>query len=106
MYPKKDGIGTPASSAIDFTMKLGAFPMYVLAPMNTDPVAIACRKAWFSAIKRRIASCSGTPGYSRPRAVDRNVRYVGALSRNDDRPPLAQKNCAGARTAWTTNAKA
>src|SRR6184192_1571830 len=45
MYPKNDGIGTPASSAIDFTMKLGAFPMYVFAPMKTDPVAIACRNA-------------------------------------------------------------
>ena len=27
MYPKKEGIGTSDSSAIDFTMKLGAFPM-------------------------------------------------------------------------------
>src|SRR5207237_8052450 len=99
MYPKNDGIGTPASSAIDFTMKLGAFPMYVFAPMKTDPVAIACRKAWFSAMRRWIASRSVTPGYSRPSAVDRKVRYVGALSRNDDRIPLAQKKCAGSRTA-------
>src|SRR5213075_758921 len=45
MYPKNDGIGTPASSAIDFTMKLGAFPMYVFAPMKTDPVAIAFLQA-------------------------------------------------------------
>jgi hypothetical protein len=27
IYPKKLGIGVPASSAMDRTMKLGAFPM-------------------------------------------------------------------------------
>jgi len=27
MYPKNDGIGTPASSAIVLTMKFGALPM-------------------------------------------------------------------------------
>ena len=27
MYPKKEGIGMPDSSAIDLTMKFGAFPM-------------------------------------------------------------------------------
>jgi len=27
IYPKKLGIPTPASSAMDFTMKLGAFPI-------------------------------------------------------------------------------
>jgi len=34
MYPKKDGIFTSFSSAIAFTMKFGAFPMYVFAPMR------------------------------------------------------------------------
>ena len=41
IYPKKDGIWIPFSSAMDLTMKLGAFPMYVLAPMNTAPAEIA-----------------------------------------------------------------
>jgi len=41
MYPKKDGIFTSFSSAIAFTMKFGAFPMYVFAPMKTEPVEIA-----------------------------------------------------------------
>ena len=41
MYPKKLGIATPLSSAIDFTMKFGAFPIYELAPMNTAPTEMA-----------------------------------------------------------------
>jgi len=41
MYPKKLGMFTPASSAIDFTMKLGALPIYVLAPMKTAPAEMA-----------------------------------------------------------------
>jgi hypothetical protein len=31
----------------------------------------------------------------RPEAAAVNVRYVGALSRNEDRMPVAQKNCHG-----------
>ncbi|GEM_PF-2761319 len=32
MYPKKDGILTPASSAIALTMKLGPLPIEVFTP--------------------------------------------------------------------------
>ena len=74
--------------------------------MNTEPVAIARKYAACASISRGIATSSPTPGYRRPSAVDRNVRYVGALSRNDERIPLAQKKCAGSRTARTTNAMA
>ena len=31
----------PDDSDIDLTIKLGAFPIYVLAPMNTAPAEIA-----------------------------------------------------------------
>ena len=31
----------PDDSDIDLTIKLGAFPMYVLAPINTAPAEIA-----------------------------------------------------------------
>ena len=41
IYPKNDGIRTPFSSDIDFTIKFGAFPIYVFAPMNTAPHEIA-----------------------------------------------------------------
>jgi hypothetical protein len=41
MYPKKLGMATSASSAIDLTIKFGALPIYVFAPMNTDPADIA-----------------------------------------------------------------
>ena len=43
IYPKKDGMRIPFSSAIDFTMKFGALPIYVLAPINTAPQEIAER---------------------------------------------------------------
>ncbi len=41
MYPKKLGIDIFCSSAIDLTIKLGAFPMYVLAPIKTAPADMA-----------------------------------------------------------------
>ena len=41
IYPKKLGIRMPLASAIPLTRKLGAFPMYVLAPMNTAPTEMA-----------------------------------------------------------------
>ena len=41
MYPKKLGIFISFSSAIDLTMKFGAFPIYVKAPKKTAPVDIA-----------------------------------------------------------------
>ena len=33
----------PADSEIDLTIKLGAFPIYVLAPIKTAPAEIARR---------------------------------------------------------------
>ena len=41
IYPKNDGIWIPFSSEIAFTIKLGAFPIYVFAPINTAPQEIA-----------------------------------------------------------------
>jgi hypothetical protein len=43
MKPKNDGIRAPLCSAMDFTMKFGAFPMYVIAPKNTAPMLMALR---------------------------------------------------------------
>ena len=43
IYPKKPGILTPFSSAMDLTIKLGALPIYVPAPINTAPQDIAVR---------------------------------------------------------------
>ena len=40
-YPKKLGISMPADSEMDFTIKFGAFPMYVFAPINTAPEEMA-----------------------------------------------------------------
>ena len=40
-YPKKLGISIPDDSDIDFTMKFGALPIYVLAPIKTAPAEIA-----------------------------------------------------------------
>ena len=39
----KDGIFTPLSSAMLFTMKLGPLPMYVREPKNTAPMQMARR---------------------------------------------------------------
>ena len=43
IYPKKEGIRIPFSSEIDFTIKFGALPIYVLAPINTAPQEIAIK---------------------------------------------------------------
>jgi len=40
-YPKKEGISIPDDSEIDFTIKLGALPIYVFAPMKTAPAEMA-----------------------------------------------------------------
>ena len=40
-YPKNEGIRIPFSSAMDLTMKFGALPIYVFAPINTAPQEIA-----------------------------------------------------------------
>ena len=51
MYPKKLGISIFCDSAIDFTIKLGAFPMYVFAPINTAPAEIANSVSYLIVVK-------------------------------------------------------
>jgi len=68
IYPKKLGMFTPPSWAMAFTIKLGAFPIYVVAPKNTAPVEIAKRYVLFSVIKLATAcghiyDNSACPGY-------------------------------------------
>tara|TARA_Y100000816_G_C25747499_1_gene393209 strand:+ start:135 stop:368 length:234 start_codon:yes stop_codon:yes gene_type:complete len=50
-YPKKLGIFTPEVSAIDLTIKLGALPIYVFAPIKTAPAEMAKRVFARSPIK-------------------------------------------------------
>ena len=40
-YPKKLGISIPDDSDIDLTMKFGALPIYVFAPIKTAPAEMA-----------------------------------------------------------------
>ena len=91
IYPKKDGMRIPFSSAIDFTMKFGALPIYVLAPINTAPQEIAS-----SIICGTIPTlvCRPAVAPSVP-AVVRNTRYVGVLSRKLDMAPVTQNICHG-----------
>ena len=44
MQEKKPGIFIPFSSAIDFTIKLGPLPIYVIDPKNTAPTQMAFNK--------------------------------------------------------------
>src|ERR1039458_3648713 len=41
MYPKNEGITTPACSAMDLTIKFGPLPIYVHPPKNTAPTEMA-----------------------------------------------------------------
>src|SRR5208283_6092546 len=50
MYPKNDGMATPACSAMDFTIKFGPLPIYVHAPKNTAPMEIAFKYTSWLAI--------------------------------------------------------
>ena len=82
IYPKKLGILTPLCSAIDLTIKLGPFPMYVKAPKNTAPNDMA-----------RKISC-GTPAtitasvaWGMPCATVWNATAVGELSKKADKNP-------------------
>src|SRR6184192_357083 len=59
--------------------------------MNTEPVAIARKYAAWASISRGIATSSPTPGYRRPSAVDRNVRYVGAFEERRKDPARPEK---------------
>ena len=84
MYPKNDGISIPSCSAIDFTMKLGPLPIYVIDPKNTAPIEIAFKNGSVASFKP-----SGD-------AISLNTIAVGALSRNDDNKPVAYTYCHGA----------
>lgn len=58
------------SSAMDFTIKFGAFPIYVFAPMNTAPqeIAISMEFAIGTALlTRSVVACSDM-------AVSKNTR--------------------------------
>src|SRR2546426_5615838 len=75
-------------------MKFGPFPIYVFAPMKTDPHETAISNC----SPRRLAnnvlrSSKRLP--TNPEAIAVNVRYVGALSKKLDRTPESQKNCQG-----------
>ena len=55
-YPKKLGIAIPDASDIDFTIKFGAFPIYVFAPIKTAPAEMANKVLGMSFI-----NTEGTP---------------------------------------------
>jgi hypothetical protein len=80
-YPKKLGISIPDDSEIDFTIKLGALPIYVLAPINTAPAEIA----------NRVLCCAPIKMDGSPPAVLKKTRYVGALSKKLESIPVNQK---------------
>jgi len=96
MYPKNEGIFTLFSSQMDFTMKLGAFPIYVFAPMKTEPAEMANRIFWGMQPPITLIPLQ-TPEAVMPRVFpsERNVIYVGALSRKLESTPDIQKNCQG-----------
>ena len=81
MYPKKLGILISEDSAIAFTIKFGALPIYVNAPKNTDALDIASKVCGKVFIKE----------YASPPAVLKNTKYVGALSKKPDNTPVNQK---------------
>ena len=80
-YPKKLGISTPDDSAIDLTMKFGAFPIYVFAPIKTAPAEIA----------KSVLLNSPINVIGSPPAVLKKTKYVGALSKKLDNTPVYQK---------------
>ena len=66
--PKKLGISIPDDSDMDLTIKFGALPIYVFAPMKTAPTEIASNVLYISPI-----SNSGPPS-NPPPAVLKNTR--------------------------------
>ena len=70
--PKKLGILILFSSAMDLTMKFGALPMYVLAPMKTAPAEMASNMIWDTVptevvipwVAPRARQSGGRPGMS------------------------------------------
>jgi hypothetical protein len=77
----KLGISIPEDSAMDFTIKFGALPIYVFAPINTAPVEMA----------NNVLYCAFINVTGSPPAVLKKTRYVGALSRKLDNNPVNQK---------------
>src|SRR5437762_3472366 len=84
----------PDRSAILLTMKFGPFPIYVFAPMKTEPHETATRSRSPRGLARSVLKFSNLLPTT-PEAIALKVRYVGALSRKLDRPPDSQKNCQG-----------
>ena len=72
-------------------MKFGPFPMYVIAPKNTDEIdiAIICFSCTVIKFNTLVTLFISKPKY--PIEADKKVRYVGALSRKDDINPVIQK---------------
>tara|TARA_B100000470_G_C19419485_1_gene227942 strand:+ start:269 stop:484 length:216 start_codon:yes stop_codon:yes gene_type:complete len=68
------------SSAIDLTIKLGALPIYVIAPIKTAPDEIA-NNVEILFIKL----------FASPPAALKKTKYVGALSKKADKEPVNQK---------------
>ena len=70
----------PSCSAIAFTMKLGPLPMYVIAPIKTEPKLIA--------MSNEIGTLPSFTASISPSGSDfarlKNTTYVGALSRKLD----------------------
>ena len=89
IYPKKPGILTPFSSAMDLTIKLGALPIYVPAPINTAPQDIAVR-SFTVIIPALVVIPFVNPNVP---AVVKNTRYVGVLSRKLQSAPVVQNIC-------------
>ena len=96
MYPKKLGILTPSSSAIERTIKLGALPIYVFAPIKTAPAVTAIRSCdVMLPTEVAITEDPTAAPAGKDAAAVMNTRYVGALSRKLDNIPVAQKYCHG-----------
>ena len=65
--------------------------MYVLAPMKTAPAEMASNMIW-DTVPTEVVIPWVAP---RAPAVWRKTRYVGVLSRKDDKAPVAQNICHG-----------
>ena len=74
----------PLCSAIALTMKFGPLPIYVIAPKNTDPKAIALRMYSDTPATSGVFSAVG-----KPIATVWNATAVGELSKNAESPPDA-----------------
>src|SRR5262249_36690271 len=78
------------------TMKFGPFPIYVFAPIKTDPHETAISNCSPSLLPNNVLRSSKRLP-TNPEAMAVNVRYVGALARKLDNVPDSQKNCHGYR---------